>query len=307
MELNQLKDLKPTVTTNHINFTIINDPWYVYGEEKVDDSTDLLKDLVMSPSSNSSNSSNNSNSSNSNRVDEDLISFEDEVSPRADIVEWRKRDRCHLYWHWKCTPKQGRNQTQGKKIHLEQDYYQTKTFNNYLEYKDWESKHLQKDAARILLHEFDSWTSAERLHPISKIGSKKWLDNITKHFNLDPIFIENNKQHMRERKRLVTNFLRLALTKGIQFEKHPKNKWWLSSCKQLVIEDFDNIEDGKTALLTTTISSFNLKDIQLNSLLQWKRHFGKSKKRFVYDMIGKSDSELNEILDKVLECRRLNN
>jgi hypothetical protein len=113
-------------------------------------------------------------------------------------------------------------------------------------------------------------------------------------------FPKDNLINFLKRRCLVNTFLQLAKDKGIHFTKKDGTQWWYSPCRQLVVEDYN---DGKlTAILSTNLN--NRLGSNINEILCWTQPFKHLTNRFQFDMVGKSISDLENILDILIQYNR---
>ena len=111
-------------------------------------------------------------------------------------------------------------------------------------------------------------------------------------------FLSNDPQ------KAILQFMQLINSKNIKYQEvNGEKKFYKFFGGDLILENY-NQGRSKKGLLTTNDHLKN--KIKLNEIFCWEDKFGNSKKRYQYNIVGKSKSEIELIIDMAQNIKNLN-
>ena len=95
----------------------------------------------------------------------------------------------------------------------------------------------------------------------------------------------------------VGQILNIISSKNIEYKHTPGKYDYYDLFDGLLVLENHNIGRSKKGLFTTNNFVKKVRPIDLHNILEWNEPFGKSKKRYQYNTLGISISEIEYILD----------
>ena len=104
----------------------------------------------------------------------------------------------------------------------------------------------------------------------------------------------------------VGQILNIIRSKNIEYKHRMGTYDYYELFDGLLVLENHNIGRSNKGLFTTNNNVKNVRAIYLHNILEWNEPFGRSKKRYQYNTLGKSISKIEEILDIAKNVYKLN-